>query len=450
MLQDSVNMDIKRNDVVLTLALGALLFSAFTSGLSVDIGPVTITLSHVCMLLLIGHALLYAAMSRYRVPVLYRDDVSFLLYLFVLSNLFSSTLFAANRFYSLKACGPLVAGVLMYTAARTGIRMLRDLNGSISKFTFFNQVSAAFGLVCMLLAMITGVENRGVSFDHLAIGMSTLGGLVPPSIQGLAVEPNLFSIGTAAVLCLPLGRYLLGERRQHALTWILIMGFSILFAYTRSVYGAMVVVMVVLMVLAKQTTVIKRVVLFGTITLAIVLVIGWTLPADHPARKAFEERIATLVDFKGGTGGGRVQGYLLAWESFLDRPILGKGTLSADTEVYNPYVGQYQERMGGRGWLTGSGIQALHDTGIVGFVILMSLFGLTLWKNFKAFKQLPPGDWHRGIALGFLGGNLVILITSQLSSPLWTAFPYIFWAVNMEFLAACKVKINSPALKAAP
>lgn len=450
MLQDSANLDIKRNDVVLTLAVGALLFSAFTSGLSVDVGPVTITLSHICMLLLVGHAVLYAAMSLYRVPVLYRDDVSLLLYLFVFSNLFSSLLFATNRFHSLKACGPLVAGLLMYTAARTGIRMLRDPDGSIRKFTFFNQLSAAFGLACMVLAMITGVENRGVSFAHLAIGMNTLGGVVPPSIKGFSIEPNLFSIGTAAVLCLPLGRYLLGERRKYALTWLVIMGFSILFAYTRSVYGAMVVVLVVLMVLAKQTTVIKRVALFGALILVAGFVIGMALPTDNPARKAFEERVSTLFDFSGGTGGGRVQGYLLAWESFLDNPILGKGTLSADTEVYNPYVGQYQERMGGQGWLTGSGIQALHDTGVVGFVILMSLFGMTMWRNYKMFKRLFPGDWYRGIALGFLGGNLVLLITSQLSSPLWTAFPYIFWAVNMEFLAACTRKMDSPNFVPAP
>jgi hypothetical protein len=449
MMQGHATVDRKRNDVVLALLVGALLFSAFTSGLSVDVGPVTITLSHVFVLLLVGHELLYATLSHYRVPVLYRDDVSFLLYLFVSSNLFSSALFADNRFHSLKACGPLVAGLLMYTVARTGIRMLRDPNRSLTKFTTFNLVSAGFGLACMVLAMITGADNIGVSFGHLAIGMNTLGGLVPPSIQGFAIEPNLFSIGTAAVFCLPLGRYLLGERQPNAVMWMLILGLSILFAYTRSVYGALMIVLVVLMVLAKQTRVIKRVASFGSLILVAIIMVGLVLPNDNPARKAFEERVSTLFDFSGGTGGGRVQGYMVAWKSYLDRPILGKGTLSADTQIYNPYEGQYQERMGGQGWLTGSGIQALHDTGIVGFVILMSLFGVTIWKNYKMFKRLTRGDLGRGIALGFMGGNIVLLITSQLSSPLWTAFPYIFWAVNMEFLAERSGKINSHALTSA-
>lgn len=440
MMQDH---DRKRNDVVLVFLVGVLLLSAYTSGLSLDVGPVTITVSHVIVLLLIGHELLYATMSRNRVAVLYRDDVSFLLYLFVLSNLFSSTLFADNRFHSLKACGPLVAGLLIYTVTRTGIRMLRDPDGSVTRFKTFNLLSAGFGLSCMVLAMITGVDNLGVSFGHLAIGMNTLGGLVPPSIQGFAIEPNLFSIGTAAVLCLHLGPYLLGERQPNALVWMLILGLSILFAYTRSVYGALIMVLAVLMGLAKQTRVIKRVASFVALIVIAVIMVGLVLPTDNPARKAFEERVSTLFDFSGGTGGGRVQGYIVAWKSYLDSPILGKGTLSADTQIYNPYEGAYQERMGGQGWLTGSGIQALHDTGAVGFVILMGLFGVAIWKNYKLFKRLPSGDSARGIGLGFLGGNIVLLITSQLSSPLWTAFPYIFWAVNMEFLAERLEKIDS-------
>ncbi len=421
---------------MLAVLVWAMIFSAFASGLSKDVGPVTITLSHVLLLLLLGYEVLISAFTQQRVPILFRDDISFLLYLFLFSNLTSSLLFSAHRLQSLKGCAPLIAGVLIYTAMRTGIRLMNDSSGSVNKLMLFNLLSAGFGLGCMALAMITGSENIGVSFGHLAIGMTTLMGSIPPSIRGLGVEPNLFSIGTAVVLCLPLARFMTGERTRREWLVLTVLGFAILFAYTRSVYGALLLVVVAFMVLAKQTKVIKRVAVFVGFALLITAVLSIVLPEDNLVKKAFAERVDTMFDFQGGTGGGRLLGYKVAWTSFLERPLLGKGTLSAETSIYNPYTGLYQERMGGEGWLTGSGIQALHDTGIVGFVILMGLFGILIWKNYRLFLRLSPTDDQRSLAMGFLGGNIIILITSQLSSPLWTAFPYIFWAINAEFITA--------------
>lgn len=430
----------KRRDSMLAVLVWAMIFSAFASGLSRDVGPVTIALSHVLLLLLLGYEVLVSSFSRQRVPILFRDDISFLLYLFLFSNLASSLLFSAHRLQSLKGCAPLVAGVLIYTAIRAGIRLMNDSQGSISKLMLFNLLSAGFGLGCMALAMITGTENIGVSFGHLAIGMTSLMAGIPPSIRGLGVEPNLFSISTAVVLCLPLARFMTGERTRREWLVLSVLCFAIVFAYTRSVYGALLLIVLTFMMLSRQTRVIKRVAIFGGIALLMVLVLGIALPEENRVKKAFTERIDTMFDFESGTGGGRLLGYKAAWTSFLERPLLGKGTLSAETSIYNPYTGLYQERMGGEGWLTGSGIQALHDTGILGFVILMGLFGMLIWKNYRLFLRLSPMDDQRSLAMGFLGGNIIILITSQLSSPLWTAFPYIFWAINAEFIRSCTRK----------
>lgn len=437
MRSESVPDSRKRRDVMLAVLVWAMIFSAFATGLSKDAGPVTISLSHVLLLLLLGYEVLLSAFTHQRVPILFRDDISFLLYLFLFSNLASSLLFSAHRLQSLKGCAPLIAGVLVYTAMRTGIRLMNDTSGSVKKLMLFNLLSAGFGLGCMALAMITGSENIGVSFGHLAIGMTTLMGNIPPSIRGMGVEPNLFSIGTAVVMCLPLARFMTGERTRREWLVLTVLGFAVLFAYTRSVYGALLLVVVAFMILAKQTKVIKRVAMFVGFALLITVVLSIVLPEDNLVKKAFAERVDTMFDFQGGTGGGRLLGYKAAWTSFLERPLLGKGTLSAETSIYNPYTGLYQERMGGEGWLTGSGIQALHDTGILGFAILMGLFGILIWKNYRLFLRLPPTDGDRILVMGFLGGNIILLITSQLSSPLWTAFPYIFWAINAEFITAC-------------
>lgn len=433
--RDRPNRQDRLLKVLVVLALG----SAFTSGLSMEIRNLTFTLAYGVTLLLFGYELLYAAFTDKRVPLLFRDDISLLLYFFVLSNLFSSMLFSTDRMHSIKGCAPLVACLLLYSVLRAGLRMLSEASPRFLKlFGSLNLFSAGFGLACMILAMMTGRENIGVSFEHLSIGMRNLGGLIPPSIRSFSVEPNLFSIGTAAVLCLSLGNYLLGTHPERKLLWMGVPALAILFAYTRSVYGALVIALVVLMVLARKTRVIYRVTIAAVVVSVVLSLVYLALPEDNSARKAIGERFATIADFQGGTGGGRWIGYQLAWKSYLAHPVLGNGTLTADTWDYNPYTGEYQHRMGAAGWLTGSGIQALHDTGIIGFLILLTLFGVLLTKNYRVYRSLTNDDSRRGWLLGFLGGNMVLFIASQLSSPLWTAFPYVFWAVNAEFLAQCR------------
>lgn len=425
-------------DRVLYVLIALALVTAFTSGLTLELAGATVTLAYLVTLVLLGYLLLYAGLTHRRVAVLFRDDFSFLLYAFVASNIISSLLLSNDRWYSLRGCVPLIACVLLYTGVRSGLRVLRqDPAHTVTLFTGLNLMSAGTGLACLLAIVITGRENFGVTLGHLAIGMQTLMGQVPPSIRSLATEPNLFAIATGTLLCISLGKYLLGDRSESKLLWLGLPAMAILFAFTRSVYGGLVIVLLVLMIYAGQTRAIYRVAMVSAVAVLVFLAVFFSLPDEHPTRKAISERMATLLDFKGGTGGGRWAGYQVAWVSYLNHPVLGNGTLSAETTVYNPYTGEYQERMGAPGWLTGSGLQALHDTGIVGLLILLGMFGVLMLKTHRLFRKLDKYDPRRGVLLGFLGGNLLLFISSQLSSPLWTAFPYVWWAAHMEYLVAC-------------
>ncbi len=425
------------------------LICAFTSGLSVELGGLTLTAAHGVTLVLAGYLVAYAAFSQQKVRIIYRDDVSMFLYLIFFTNLFSTLLNSPNRQYSLRGCVVLMSMLLLYTVVRSGIRLTGGLK-AVNRLKLFNWVSAAFGLACLVVATMTGSPNLGVSFGHLAIGMETLGEFIPPSIRSFSLEPNLFAIGTGTVLSLSIGRYLMGDRAAGILVWMMVPAIAILFAYTRSVYVALAMTVFVLMILARQTRALVRMVSAGVVVVGIGFALGLVLPENHPAKKAAVERVSTLMDFQSGTGEGRLLGYQAAWKSYLTHPIVGNGTFSADTRAYNPYTGAYQERMGAAGWLTGSVIQALHDTGLVGLAVLLGLFLMLLLKNYRAFRRLPIGDPNKGLILGFIGGNLVLIITSQLSSPLLTAFPYVFWAVNMEFLHVLKCNSESASARKHP
>ena len=128
-----------------------------------------------------------------------------------------------------------------------------------------------------------------------------------------------------------------------------------------------------------------------------------------------------------------------------ESPLIGNGTFSAETRIFNIYANEYQEQFGGPGWLTGTWIQSLHDTGIIGFLIVLGLFGSILLANLRIFKQISNPTIEKSMILGFIGGNIVIIVSSLLSSSLWISFPYIFWAINMAFIAKCKREIDDRA-----
>ena len=162
------------------------------------------------------------------------------------------------------------------------------------------------------------------------------------------------------------------------------------------------------------------------------------LPKDSGIKIALASRVTTLFDFKKGSGAGRAFGYELGIKGFKKNPLFGNGTLSADTRFYNPYRRIYQEHFGSPGWLNGAFIQALHDTGIIGLLIVAAIYLVVIFQNLNLYRKLPRETLEKSVVLGFLVGNFILLVTSQLSSTLWISFPYIFWAINLAYISHVK------------
>ena len=218
-------------------------------------------------------------------------------------------------------------------------------------------------------------------------------------------------------------------------------GTSILFAYTRSVYIGLAAAVLMMVVLSEERKLMLAFAKYATALVVLILVLVAFLPKTNSVRMALMSRASTLTDFKSGTGLGRAQIYQIGLKGFEERPLLGNGTLTANTTTYNKYKRIYQERGGSPGWLTGLWIQSLHDTGLIGFGIVIGMFASLFYSNYKVFSLLHPLSREKAIVLGFLGGNLVILITAQLSSTLWVAFPWIYWGINLSYLQWCREKV---------
>lgn len=319
------------------------------------------------------------------------------------------------------------------------MKFMLDQQAPIRRMMQLNYWSAWFGLACMVVSFLQGgKENIGASLGQLGTaGIETISRPLP-SIQSLSVEPNIFAIITAVILCLHLSSYILGVKGKGQLVIIIILSVAVLFAYTRSVYVALVLALIFLLFLTRKIKLLLSLFNYGIVLVLIIGTLLFVLPDDNDVKHALVSRATTLFDFNHGSGAGRVQGYIIGLEGFNKSPIFGNGTLSADTRFYNSYEKRYQERMGSAGWLNGVLIQSMNDTGILGIVTILALFGSVLLSNYSVYKKLSKASPEKNLVAGFIMGNIILLIASQTSSTLWVSFPYIYWGINMAFLQFCR------------
>jgi hypothetical protein len=432
-----------KEDKIIKALFAVLILTVFTSGLRIELGFATVNFSHLVALPLFLLLILYNALNRKSFVVLYQDIPSTFIYFYFFVNVFSSILFSPDPDRSLKGCLLIFSYVLIYITTRWAMKHIVDKHEAVKKMLTFNFFSAIFGIVCMLTYLAFAVETIGISFGQLGtariegIGRSEL-----PSIQSLSIEPNIFAIVTAVYLVINFCLYLFWSRSKRELLVVIILSFAVLFSYTRSVYISLLLALILVVVLSRKFTIIVRVINYSIIFFVIVGCFLFLLPKNNKVKLALNNRLTTLLEYRKGSGAARVEGLMIGVEGFRSNPVFGKGTLSANTEFYNPWRKIFQHRMGSPGWLNGVLIQALHDTGLVGVLIVLMINGSVLYYNYRTYVRLDKSSFERSIVLGFFGGNIILFIASQTSSTVWVAFPYIYWGVNLGFLAHCKTLIQ--------
>lgn len=407
-----------------------LVASIFTSGIkfNIELGSgTTVNLGLTQILALLGFVgmFFFSLTVGKPIPLFYKDRFSLLLYLYAGCNFFSSIFFSDNRGHAIKSAIVVLMYVMIYQTVRwiaqtqeETFKLLRYLRNS-------NYASAWLGLITMVAALVSGTGNFGVALGHIN-GEA-------PSIRALTFEPNIFAITTAAVLMFSISENILGIRQRGTqLLMIISLLLSILFAYTRSVYVSLIFSLMVTMKVLKKIT-LNFAVNILVIT-AVVAGLIFLAPKDNFIRDAFVSKTVNMFNFEEGNGLGRVEVYLIGWAGFRSSPVFGKGTMSANTDVINETTGEIQQAQGSEGWLSGALIQCLHDTGIIGGVVMLAVFLSIILINYKSFKR-EKDITNRSILLGFFAGNIVMAISSQLSSVLWIAFPYCYWAINMAFIS---------------
>jgi hypothetical protein len=119
---------------------------------------------------------------------------------------------------------------------------------------------------------------------------------------------------------------------------------------------------------------------------------------------------------------GRVSVYASAFEGWLRRPLLGWGA-GAYPLVYPPPPG-------GGYWIANAELHALFDTGIVGFVLLVSAVGFAARGAVRALRA-PASEWGaaRYVTFGLLVAATGLALAYQLTDGTWLGFTWVLVAM---------------------
>jgi hypothetical protein len=423
--------------------VGILVFSSFCSAIRLEIGFIGISVTHLFMPIIFGFAIALHKKSAKIFPI-QTDNASIFLYFIWFVSIVSTLLYSGFPVRSITGAVNFSSFIFLYLMSSwifTSIeanRLVKILINSAS-------ASAYIGVFSLVIAIVTNQGNIGATYDHISqFNIASITKPIP-SIRSFSIEPNLFGIITASVLSIYLAIYLTWDKTNRIVGVITLLGLTLIFSYTRSAFLGFSIGVITMAFISKKARVVVRTFQYGAlfgILLALLIII---LPDENSFKLAISYKLGIgMFDLSSGTAIPRLVAIQEGFDGFIKSPLIGNGIFSANNVFINPHTSEITGTAGPIGWLNGLFIQALHDSGLLGLLGWVCFFFFLLHLNYRMFRKLPP-SLERSIVLGFIGGNIVILVGSQASSVVWISFPFVFWAINLSILKYYSKQLNSVA-----
>ncbi len=337
--------------------------------------------------------------------------------LFIAVNFFA-TLYSPNGGGRYKDVLLLSVYVMMYIIS---VSVLQDHPDRLRRAV---KILLALGVVQAAYALAAFVANHaGVNLG--GVGSRQVGTL---SLQGTFEEPNFLG-AFEAVIGLMFLSFLTSPinliKRGVAIVSLILILVVLALTFTRAAWVGFAIALMLLIFLQKPARNIfnpRAAVAALAITAIVVVVI---VPfANNLSSGVISQRVGALLDFSGGSGQTRVQAQKLAIEDWRSSALLGKGTMSLDTNSLENGASE-EEKAKSQGWVYSSVIQALHDTGIIGLMIFLWIQGGIFLEITRGYLRTKD-NFYRASLVGFGLGSVAMLISSQASSFMWLGFFWIF------------------------
>ncbi len=288
-------------------------------------------------------------------------------------------------------------------------------------------VEAVVGLLAFALYLGVHATVPGVQLDPNSNNA--------PLVYGTLYEGNIFGSYMSAAFLIALALVAEEGVRRKGLLYLVFAATAVglLVSGTRSAWGATAVGAVVLLALlrlgrgggGRRSRLLLRLA-GGLLAIGLVVGVGLTvLPASVTG--AFGARAQGLLNFGSGSGYGRVLLYREALAEWQGHPLLGLGP------------GSFAYKLSGdvstsAAWLPNLTLLTLHDTGILGLLALVWLFGAFYAQGVGALRRAPPGETRAALA-GLIAAVTALLVAFQLTPGLNLGYP---WAVLALGVAAVR------------
>lgn len=233
---------------------------------------------------------------------------------------------------------------------------------------------AAIGVFCFFSNLFFGTE----------FGME-IGQYGPiPGTYGIDYEANILAAISAAALVMMLTMYF-KERRRIFLWGAVITYAGMVVALARAAVAAVFIAIALLIIAGFKTKLLDRPAvktLVATFLIANTVLLPFVVPL-------YVERFSTLdvsdISAPEDTAATRVIEAVGAVDGILAHPLLGNGTASFQLLVSSEELGYGPQEQGT--WIGNTELRVLHDTGIVGFTLLVCFLGSLALRARKILRR---------------------------------------------------------------
>lgn len=443
------------------LALLLLLFSVMVNRYRFDFIPLRPHAEHLATAL--GFLLFAFLLWRKRARLtLLASDALLIAYLTV--ALGASFLFPDRPGESVQYWTRMASAVAIYFLVRwllTAADGAAAFRLAVKALLIFGVLEAGFGIVGWLLYPFG--MNLGV--DEYPLGLRGPGGVLcnfSLTTYGTLWEPNVFGSVLMAIILIGATLFVSNEFaawRKPLGAALLVMLTALALNASRAALGTLAFGLVLILLFA-QGMALRQKIRWAIAAAGILLVV--MLPSPEISRVLMQMPNAPGLasrapcaawiaagmptsmlsdnpdDFKGidaetGSGAGAVRRllegqtlssrwvtYERAWHAFLQRPLFGNGA--------DAFGQEFTTTAHTPGWISNMFLMSLHDTGIVGTLLLLAWLVWYVRTIFNAWRRAPTGALRTMVfALGI--GAIGLMIAYQATTMLWFGFIWWYFAI---------------------
>lgn len=342
--------------------------------------------------------------------------------LYLAVNVLSSFLYAPQPTESFQIVAWLSLSFLAFLAAYSVVGRYVGTREALFAVLAAGFVSAAIGILLFLLSRFTG-STFGVDQD------------VDLKLYGTFFEPNIFGSFQAFSTITGVAVLHLRQVRRQAFPWVatgtVLSGVALALSFTRAAWIGFFAGLLVLIFFqlrgGRFALLLSRLGVFVAVSLIALVPTGLL--------ENLAARFASITDFNTGTIAFRLVRFEIALYEWPMSPILGLGTNSfgqRHLDASQNYAPDY---------LPSLFIVTLYDIGLVGLLILLSVFGVLVWALIRVTKG---GVRESALALALLCGVISLLVSYQGTNAFWFSYNWIIMAIALRLYQSDRRRDRTP------